>query len=53
MSEGSPIMDTMRCEHEHLVCPNHEGAFDCHSFCDICEGFQEYCPEGCEVDTFD
>lgn len=23
-------------------CPNHGGNFDCHSFCRICEGFQEY-----------
>lgn len=23
-------------------CPRHEGAFDCHSFCNICEGEQEY-----------
>ncbi len=43
----------MACTHEHLVCPNHEGAFDCHSFCRICEGFQEYCPEGCEVEDFE
>ena len=47
MSEGSSIMDTMRCDHEHIVCPNHEGSFDCHSFCSICEGNQEFCPEGC------
>jgi len=23
-------------------CPNHEGAFDCTPFCDVCEGEQEY-----------
>jgi hypothetical protein len=23
-------------------CPRHEGAFDCHSFCRMCEGEQEY-----------
>lgn len=23
-------------------CPNHEGAFDCTPFCNICEGEQEY-----------
>ena len=34
----------MICEHEHLICPKHEGAFDCTSFCDICEGDCEYCP---------
>jgi hypothetical protein len=25
-----------------IVCPVHEGAFDCNPFCDICEGDQEY-----------
>jgi hypothetical protein len=37
----------MECElelHETVECPNHEGNFDCHSFCSLCEGFQEYCP---------
>lgn len=38
------------CTHEHLECPKHNGNFDCHSFCDICEGDQEYCPMGCEID---
>ena len=26
----------------NLVCPNHDGNFDCSSFCKICEGNQEY-----------
>ena len=43
----------MACTHEHLVCPNHEGAFDCNPFCDICEAEQEYCPEGCDPETFE
>lgn len=38
-------MDTM-CDHEHLECPN---GLDCHSFCSICEGNGEYCPDGCEM----
>jgi hypothetical protein len=25
-----------------LVCPNHEGSFDCTPFCEVCEGKQEY-----------
>jgi hypothetical protein len=25
-----------------MECPNHEGAFDCNPFCNICEGEQEY-----------
>jgi hypothetical protein len=25
-----------------VVCPNHEGNFDCNSFCRLCEGYQEY-----------
>jgi hypothetical protein len=25
-----------------MECPNHEGAFDCTPFCNICEGEQEY-----------
>ena len=37
------------CDHDRLECPKHEGNFDCQSFCDICEGDQEYCPEGCEM----
>jgi hypothetical protein len=32
------------CEHEHIVCPKHDGGFDCTPFCDICEAEQEYCP---------
>jgi len=31
------------CECDKVECPRHEGSFDCHSFCDICEGNQEYC----------
>lgn len=38
-----------RCDHLHLVCPEHNGAFDCNSFCSTCEGNQEYCPNGCEM----
>ena len=41
--------NTERCTHQHLECPNHNGAFDCHSFCGTCEGNQEYCPNGCEM----
>ena len=25
-------------------CPNHEGAFDCTPFCEVCEGEQAYDP---------
>ena len=25
-----------------VVCPNHQGHFDCTPFCPICEGNQEY-----------
>jgi hypothetical protein len=25
-----------------IVCPNHEGAFDCSPFCELCEGNQEF-----------
>lgn len=35
------------CKHKLIECPNHEGGFDCASFCELCEGFQEYCQEGC------
>jgi len=41
-------MELYKCNHEHLECPNHGGAFDCNPFCRTCEGDQEYCPEGCE-----
>ena len=34
----------LNAEHESIVCPKHEGAFDCTPFCDICEGEGEYCP---------
>jgi hypothetical protein len=27
---------------EMTECPNHGGAFDCTTFCNICEGYQEY-----------
>jgi hypothetical protein len=40
-----------KCEHSKTVCPRHGMSFDCHSFCDICEAEQEYCPvcdEGAE-----
>ena len=36
----------MLCDHEHLECPN---GLDCNSFCPICEGNGEYCPNGCEM----
>lgn len=40
-----------------LICPRHEGAYDCTPFCEICEGEQEYqidecrepAPEGIEI----
>jgi len=33
------------CECDNRTdCPKHEGNYDCHSFCDICEGNQDYCP---------
>lgn len=25
-----------------IECPNHDGAFDCTPFCELCEGEQEY-----------
>jgi len=31
------------CECDKVVCPKHDGSFDCTPFCDICEGNQEYC----------
>ena len=31
-------------KHESILCPRHEGGYDCTPFCDICEGEQEYCP---------
>ena len=36
------------CKHTKIECPNHEGNWDCHSFCRKCEGFQEYC-EKCDT----
>ena len=39
------------CTHEMVECPNHEGNFDCNPFCRKCEGYQEYCPKGCEFDV--
>ena len=29
-------------------CPNHEGAYDCTPFCNLCEGNQEYEPDAQE-----
>ena len=47
---------------EKIACPNHEGAFDCTPFCELCEGNQElikpetmscvYCPEQVEFDIW-
>ena len=31
------------CLHDKVVCPKHDGSFDCTPFCDICEGNQDYC----------
>lgn len=28
-----------------IECPNHEGNYDCNSFCRLCEGYQEYTPQ--------
>lgn len=36
-----------------IVCPRHEGSFDCTPFCDLCEGEQEYNPEQCTQPTPD
>lgn len=33
----------LNTSHDSMVCPKHEGAFDCTPFCDICEGEQEFC----------
>lgn len=27
---------------DKMPCPNHDGEFDCHPFCRVCEGQQEY-----------
>lgn len=27
-----------------IICPNHEGNFDCTPFCSLCEGEQEFNP---------
>jgi hypothetical protein len=35
------------CKHTKIVCPEHEGGFDCTPFCSLCEGDQEFCPS-CE-----
>jgi hypothetical protein len=32
------------CEHDKLVCPAHQGSFDCTPFCKVCEGNCEFCP---------
>jgi hypothetical protein len=29
-----------------IVCPNHEGNFDCTPFCSLCEGDQEFYSDG-------
>jgi len=31
------------CDCDKVVCPKHDGSFDCTPFCDICEGNQDYC----------
>lgn len=31
------------CNHSKIVCPNHEGSFDCTPFCRLCEGDCEFC----------
>lgn len=33
------------CQLTPVVCPNHEGGFDCTPFCELCEGEQEYRPK--------
>lgn len=38
MSYPNAIVDTMN---ETIECPNHNGSFDCNSFCNLCEGNQE------------
>ena len=38
------------CNHTKIVCPEHDGGFDCTPFCRLCEGDQEFCPS-CEVMT--
>ena len=40
------------CNHNKIVCPNHEGGFDCTPFCKLCEGEQEFCPS-CERITME
>lgn len=35
------------CSLTKVVCPEHEGGFDCTPFCATCEGEQEYTPK-CE-----
>lgn len=32
------------CSLTKVVCPEHEGAFDCNPFCALCEGEQEFYP---------
>lgn len=32
------------CSLTKVVCPEHEGAFDCNPFCATCEGEQEFYP---------
>ena len=38
MSDPTLTIDTMN---ESIVCPNHNGSFDCNPFCRLCEGNQE------------
>lgn len=32
------------CDCDKVVCPAHQGSFDCNPFCKICEGNTEFCP---------
>lgn len=40
MSDPLGIIDPMT--KTMMVCPRHEGNFDCTPFCNVCEGNQEY-----------
>jgi hypothetical protein len=44
-------MKMSECDCKKTVCPKHHGAFDCTSFCDICEGNTEYCTTHDEYET--
>jgi len=39
-------IDALKDCAEYKECPNHEGNYDCNSFCRICEGYQEYKTKG-------